>query len=355
MRLSAVAFGAERLLCFFCSFIVFCHLLACLWFGFLSFTSLDSNNWVIAYGMDLTDDDSELYLASLYFVITTLSTVGFGDIKPVNDSERILCILIMVVGVFFYSYTIGSITAIMTRSQRKEFKLQEQIRIMRELSKKFKIKKSLYRKIKGALQYQDAKNSNREVLLGSLPYKLSAQLSCLIHRDLLENNEFFSNKPSGFIYKVVEDLKPLKLRMNEILYKRGRPCDECKFYLVYFIMSGSIAFYEEDKIYHTITEGQYFGDVELFLYEERKTNTKALRTSELLSLGKNDLFYALRLYEDTKILMIVKADRRRRELLEARQAVLSNQEYHDIDPERISSSFRSSDGANESNSSAVLT
>ena len=73
--------------------------------------------------MDQTDDEGDLYLASLYFIITTLSTVGFGDIVPVNDTERALCIVIMIVGVFFYSYTIGSITAIMTQSQRNKFKL----------------------------------------------------------------------------------------------------------------------------------------------------------------------------------------------------------------------------------------
>ena len=39
------------------------------------------------------------YVASLYFMFTTLSTTGYGDMVPVDDYERIvLCFIMMLAG-----------------------------------------------------------------------------------------------------------------------------------------------------------------------------------------------------------------------------------------------------------------
>lgn len=43
-------------------------------------------------------------LILLYFSTTTLSTVGFGDFSPINDVERVLTAIIMLIGVNCFSY-----------------------------------------------------------------------------------------------------------------------------------------------------------------------------------------------------------------------------------------------------------
>ena len=46
----------------------------------------------------------------MYWTITTISTVGYGDIVAVNTEERIFISIFMFVGVFSFSYTSGSIS-----------------------------------------------------------------------------------------------------------------------------------------------------------------------------------------------------------------------------------------------------
>ena len=52
------------------------------------------------------------YLASVYWAVTTMTTVGYGDIAPVTDSERIFTVFAMIVGGGFYGYVVAQATRI---------------------------------------------------------------------------------------------------------------------------------------------------------------------------------------------------------------------------------------------------
>lgn len=49
----------------------------------------------------------ERAIIMVYFSLTTVSTVGFGDFHPKSDYERIVCAFIMVGGVTVFSYFMG--------------------------------------------------------------------------------------------------------------------------------------------------------------------------------------------------------------------------------------------------------
>jgi hypothetical protein len=54
----------------------------------------------------------ELYIAGVYFVVTTLVTVGYGDLTAKSEVERGVCCLFMVIGVLSYSYMTGLLTSL---------------------------------------------------------------------------------------------------------------------------------------------------------------------------------------------------------------------------------------------------
>jgi hypothetical protein len=48
-----------------------------------------------------------------------LTTVGFGDIPPKTFLERIVSIAWMIIGVGFYSFTIGNLSTILANIDKK--------------------------------------------------------------------------------------------------------------------------------------------------------------------------------------------------------------------------------------------
>ena len=53
-----------------------------------------------------------LYVTSFYYVITTITTVGYGDHSPVNNLERLLGIIMMISGAISFSYITGALSSL---------------------------------------------------------------------------------------------------------------------------------------------------------------------------------------------------------------------------------------------------
>ena len=49
------------------------------------------------------------YTTSLYWSLSTLSTVGYGDITPGTDEEKVLSMIVMIFGSVLYATIIGNI------------------------------------------------------------------------------------------------------------------------------------------------------------------------------------------------------------------------------------------------------
>ena len=89
-----------------------CHLVACFWF-FLG--SSDDNavdgTWLLQFGFNAVPIFDQ-YVASLYWTITTLLTVGYGDITPVNTDERGYAIFAEICGGIVFGSVIAQVAKI---------------------------------------------------------------------------------------------------------------------------------------------------------------------------------------------------------------------------------------------------
>ena len=62
----------------------------------------DRNSWLLSEYGQLAEYD--MYVFSIYFVVTTISTVGYGDMSAATPLERIYCVVLMITGVSIFTF-----------------------------------------------------------------------------------------------------------------------------------------------------------------------------------------------------------------------------------------------------------
>ena len=67
---------------------------------------------------------SERYLRALYFVVVTMTTVGYGDISPSNTIEYLIAMSCMLFGSGLIGYSINSIGAILKKMNKRDIEFR---------------------------------------------------------------------------------------------------------------------------------------------------------------------------------------------------------------------------------------
>ena len=117
--------GIKDLMALFFVIIFIAHLAACLWYyvGSHSFPQQGSETWIKA--LKLVDHDWRIqYMSAFYWSIVTVMTVGYGDITPQNNNERVVCLFVILFGGMIFPYSINSIGSIIQDIQKEKKKFE---------------------------------------------------------------------------------------------------------------------------------------------------------------------------------------------------------------------------------------
>ena len=72
-----------------------------------------SKSWVVLNGIEHSDVVTQ-YIRSLYWTVTILTTVGYGEITPHLNYEYVFTSLVMIIGAFMYAFIIGNIASLIS-------------------------------------------------------------------------------------------------------------------------------------------------------------------------------------------------------------------------------------------------
>ena len=79
------------------------------------------NTFFQTFGLDEDSQhsDGQQLIVISYFALTTLSTVGYGDMYAISSLERVVSVIIMLGGVAFFSFIMGNFVEIIQSQKAK--------------------------------------------------------------------------------------------------------------------------------------------------------------------------------------------------------------------------------------------
>ena len=192
--------GWIRIVRYFVVFMVSAHYLSCImfWIGTLDYfdsygnptTWLTQTRIVNVDGAEVqlaTAPLGEQYLWTLYWTITTMTTVGFGDIRPITESEVIMSIITMIIGGGVFSFIVGNTASLLTRLDSQGQELEELLERVSDFMTANRIPVSLREQCTRWIKFQHDNSIHiPKALSQSLSDTLRAELHVFVNRGFLE-------------------------------------------------------------------------------------------------------------------------------------------------------------------------
>lgn len=79
----------------------------------------NAKSWIITLNIDQYNWVSR-YINSIYFSFITMVTVGFGDIKPTTDPEKVYVTLVALISSLIFAYTVNTIGTVFQEIAQQE-------------------------------------------------------------------------------------------------------------------------------------------------------------------------------------------------------------------------------------------
>ncbi len=273
-----------RLGFFFFWIILIAHWIACIWIYIARYEGLEN---------------IPTYIDSIYWCITTITTVGYGDISPITDLQKILTMITMFLGVAVYGYVIGNVASLLSNIDKTKVNFFKKMEDLNSYLLYKSVPKRLKQQVQDYYQYiwHNRMVQTEQGLISNLPDSLKTDISLHLHKKLIEKVPFFKNTDKGFIGEVILQLEPKIFLPGDYIFKKG-DVGNCMF----FIGNGSVNVLSADDstTIATLNEGDYFGEIALIKKVSRTKSVKAIDYCNLYILEKKNFDTLLEKYPKFK-------------------------------------------------------
>jgi len=262
------------------------HWLACIWF-FSAFSSgFPADSWA-ARASIVDSGPVAQYIRSIYWTITTMTTVGYGDITPARSAEYVLSAVIMLMGASLYAFIIGSVASLLSSIQAAKNSHWERIDSVTEFLRQRQVPAAIDAKVRNYYEYvwEHDRGMNKNDMLNDLPGPLRLEILLHLASNILKTVPLFKNCSPILRDELLISLESRTFTPDSNIAGEGEMGRS-----IYFIVEGSVEIISADtqKSWGRLGEGDYFGFMSMVLGERRTATTRAIGFCDLLILDKEN-------------------------------------------------------------------
>ncbi len=256
-----------------CSLLLCTHIASCSWYA-VGYFNLSHECWISLSNLHdrpLFDQ----YIYSVYFVLQTFTTVGYGDVPSVLNSERYMRIIFIITGVVLYTIFTGKIADYQTKKIDAEEVSDLKISLLERISASYELPSVTTINVRETILSGEVES----VADGNLDLgQISEEERRFVHfvvflSELKAIPDIYRLKKPALVEAFGLSLRKRRFGEGQVIYSRGEPASS-----LYFLERGTVGVMSvlfETIPHHHITKG-CFGEYELFKGEPRHFTTVAV-------------------------------------------------------------------------------
>uniref|UniRef100_H3CHK6 Potassium voltage-gated channel, subfamily H (eag-related), member 1b n=1 Tax=Tetraodon nigroviridis TaxID=99883 RepID=H3CHK6_TETNG len=311
-------YGAAVLVLLVCVFGLAAHWLACIWYSIGDYEVIDedtesvrTDSWLFLLAESVGTpyqfnasgsgrweggpSKDSLYVTALYFTMTSLTSIGFGNIAPNTDGEKIFAVAMMMIGSLLYATIFGNVTTIFQQMYANTNRYHEMLNSVRDFLKLYQVPQGLSERVMDYIvsTWSMSRGIDTEKVLHICPKDMRADICVHLNRKVFKEHPAFRLASDGCLRALAMEFQTVHSAPGDLIFHAGESVDS-----LCFVVSGSLEVIQDDEVVAILGRGDVFGDVfwkELTLAQSC-ANVRALTYCDLHTIKRHALQKVLEFY-----------------------------------------------------------
>ncbi|RZB76268.1 Potassium channel AKT2/3 isoform B [Glycine soja] len=280
------------------------HCAGCLYYMLADRYPHQGKTWIGAVNPNFRETSLRIrYISAMYWSITTMTTVGYGDLHAVNTLEMIFIIFYMLFNLGLTAYLIGNMTNLVVEGTRRTMEFRNSIEAASNFVSRNRLPPRLKEQILAymCLRFK-AENLNQHQLIEQLPKSICKSICQHLFFATVEKVYLFKDVSKEILLSLVAKMKAEYIPPREDVIMQNEAPDD-----IYIIVSGEVEIIhtemERERILGTLHTGDMFGEVGALISRPQSFTYRTKTLTQLLRLKTNTLMEAMQIKrEDRQIL-----------------------------------------------------